>query len=247
MNTVSLLLAYTSRLLPGGVLGAVLLWLLPRSRIELRLAVWVMLFILMRDLMTPLGLWQFGVEGGFWLRMSSDAGFLLLMGLSSAAMVWVMNASDPALAREVVWLRGGWGEALAWGGLGAGVVVLPVWFFSGGGSSAGEPGAVAPALLPVLAVFCLLGNFYEEVLFRGYFQGLLEPSLGLWRSAVLSGVLFAFCHAFLALTVTGAGVPLLLFTLWEGLLAGAARARSGVLASTLLHGGAIFLLASGLI
>ncbi|WP_426753943.1 CPBP family intramembrane glutamic endopeptidase [Myxococcus sp. Y35] len=246
MNTFALLSAYSLRLLPGLMLGAVLLSLLPRSRVELRLAIWLMLFVLLRDVMTPLGLWRFGVEGGFWLRMSSDAGFLLVMGVASAGVVWGMNTADPDLARAVVWRRGGWGTALALGTLGAGVVVLPVWLLSGG-SHAGEAGAVSASLWPVLAMFCLLGNFYEEVLFRGYVQGLMEPSVGIWRAAVLSGVLFAFCHGFLALTVTDAGLPLLLFTLWEGCLAGLVRARSGVLAATLLHGGAIFLLASGLV
>ena len=48
-------------------------------------------------------------------------------------------------------------------------------------------------------------------------------------------------------TVTGVGYPLLLFTLWEGMIAGIVGARGGVLPSTLTHGGAIFLLSSGLI
>jgi hypothetical protein len=47
--------------------------------------------------------------------------------------------------------------------------------------------------------------------------------------------------------VTGAGYPLLLFTLWEGIIAGLVGARGGALPATLTHGLAIFLLSSGLI
>jgi membrane protease YdiL (CAAX protease family) len=246
MNTAALLLAYTLRLLPGLALGGAFLALLPRARVELRLATWVLLFILMRDAMTPLGLWRFGDEGGFWLRMSQDTGLLLCMGGLAAGLVGVMNRMDPALARAVVWRERGWLETLALGVLGALVVALPLWARSRGVPLAERGGPVPTTVLPALLVFCLLGNLYEEVLFRGYLQGVLEPGVGAVRAALLSGVGFALCHVFLASTVTGVGAPLLLFTLWEGTLAGLVRARAGVLASTLLHGGAIFLLASGL-
>jgi hypothetical protein len=66
-------------------------------------------------------------------------------------------------------------------------------------------------------------------------------------AGIASGVVFAFCHIYLATTVTDAGVNLLAFTLWEGIIAGLVGAKGGVLASTVTHGGAIFLLSSGLI
>ncbi|MFC7109047.1 hypothetical protein ACFQQB_56800 [Nonomuraea rubra] len=67
------------------------------------------------------------------------------------------------------------------------------------------------------------------------------------RAALLSAALFAACHVFLASTVTAAGWPLLLFTLYEGLICAFLRLRSGVIAAALAHGTAIFLLASALI
>jgi hypothetical protein len=67
------------------------------------------------------------------------------------------------------------------------------------------------------------------------------------KAGVSSGIVFAFCHIFLAITVTGIGYPLLVFTLWEGVIAGIVGARCGVIAATLTHGGAIFLLSSSLI
>jgi len=103
------------------------------------------------------------------------------------------------------------------------------------------------SVLPGLLVFALLGNFLEEVLFRGYVLGLLERRYGSVAAGVLSGVVFSFCHVFLATTVTGIGAPLLAFALWEGIIAGVVGARYGIVPAALTHGGAIFLLSSGLI
>ena len=104
---------------------------------------------------------------------------------------------------------------------------------------------VAFSLLPPLLLMALFGNLLEEVLFRGYFQGYLEKHVTPLRAALGSGVFFAVCHTFLATTVTALGAPILVFTLFEGTIAGLVRMRMGVLPAALAHGGAIFLLASG--
>src|SRR5204863_165085 len=108
-------------------------------------------------------------------------------------------------------------------------------------------GAVPARTVPAVLVFALLGNLFEETIFRGYVYGHLAQSMTPTEAAIASGVVFAFCHIYLALTVTGVGYPLLAFTLWEGVIAGLVGSRGGVLSSTLTHGGAIFLLSSGLI
>jgi membrane protease YdiL (CAAX protease family) len=95
--------------------------------------------------------------------------------------------------------------------------------------------------------FALLGNLLEETLFRGYVLGLLALNMTRIEAGVASGLVFAFCHVYLATTVTAVGYPLLVFTLWEGTIAGVVGARSGVLPAALTHGGAIFMLSSGLI
>lgn len=81
------------------------------------------------------------------------------------------------------------------------------------------------------------------MLFRGYLQGYLEQHVAPLRAALASGVAFAACHAFLALSVTQLGWPVLLFTLVEGLACALVRMRYGVLAATLTHGTAILLVA----
>ena len=101
--------------------------------------------------------------------------------------------------------------------------------------------------VPALLVFAVLGNLLEEALFRGYVYGYLAQQMTPIRAGISSGVVFAFCHIFLAITVTEVGYPLLVFTLWEGMIAGIVGAKCGVMPATLTHGGAIFFLSSGLI
>ena len=101
--------------------------------------------------------------------------------------------------------------------------------------------------IPAILVFALLGNLLEESLFRGYVYGWLAERMPPIKAGISSGVVFAFCHVFLAITVTDIGYPLLVFTLWEGIIAGIVGAKGGVIPATVTHGGAIFLLASGLV
>lgn len=66
-------------------------------------------------------------------------------------------------------------------------------------------------------------------------------------AGLLSGVFFAFGHVFLAFNVTSVRISILIFTLWEGCLAGLVRSKFGVVPAVLTHGLAIFLLTSGLV
>lgn len=67
------------------------------------------------------------------------------------------------------------------------------------------------------------------------------------HAALASGVTFGLGHIFLALTVTGIGYPLLVFALYEGIIAAMIRMKFGVIPAAITHGMAIFFLASGLI
>lgn len=93
----------------------------------------------------------------------------------------------------------------------------------------------------------LFSSQFEEGLFRGYVLGCLQYKQNRLLAGIASGIVFAFCHMFLAITVTDAGLPLLLFALWEGVIAGLVGAEYGIIPSTFCHGGAVFLLSSGLL
>lgn len=107
----------------------------------------------------------------------------------------------------------------------------------------------APSDLPALLVFSLVGNAWEELLFRGMLLEWLATDGGLGDSdgaGFASAVMFMVCHMHLAAVTTSVGLPVLLFTLWEGFAAALVYRRYGLVGATITHGGAIFILASGL-
>lgn len=77
-------------------------------------------------------------------------------------------------------------------------------------------------------------------------QGYLEKKMSAIKAAFVSGLIFGFGHCFLATTVTSIGAPLLIFTSYEGVIAGLVRARYGLVGAAVAHGVAVFVLASGL-
>jgi membrane protease YdiL (CAAX protease family) len=245
-STLETIAAYFIRVAPGLLLGALMLFLARREP-RLRVVIYLALFVLLRDAMTPLGLWSFGPEGFFWIRLSSDPGFLVLFGVASLGLVLAVYFLDRENRSLVRWTRGNVPLGLLGGVAGAVLVVAPLVVLYQYTAIESRGGEVPTRNIPALLVFALLGNLLEELLFRGYVYGELARRMTPIRAGIASGVVFAFCHIYLATTVTPVGYPLLVFCLWEGVIAGVVGAKGGVLASTLTHGGAIFLLSSGLI
>jgi membrane protease YdiL (CAAX protease family) len=235
---------YLIRVAPSLLLGATMLVLFRRNA-RGRMVVYLALFVLLRDSMSPLGLWSFGSEGGFWIRLPIDPWFLVAFGVSSLVVSLALVRFDRDLRAFLRWTEGGAMRALAWGIAGALCVASPLALAYRFTPIEARGGLVPLEHGPALLMFALLGNLFEELLFRGYVFGHLEQRMSPIRAGVWSGVVFAFCHMYLATTVTNVGYPLLVFTLWEGVIAGLARAKAGLVASTLTHGGAIFLLSSG--
>ncbi|MEZ2294651.1 lysostaphin resistance A-like protein [Variovorax sp. RCC_210] len=233
----SLLFGYLVSILPAGLLALALLLAIPRALAGARVAVHIVFFIFARDAMSPAGFWQ--LDAGS-MRLTAPAPVLLaLAGMSAALFAGV------AWLERVTWWRGvRLGPSLSWGVLGAAVITA---LAAGLKTAAGLPSLPAPsaAMLAPMLVFALLGNAYEELLFRGMLQQRLAQHMSAVRAAIASGVLFSLCHAWLAFLVTRAGVPVLVFTLIEGLVAAWVFSRAGLLAATLAHGLAIAVLASG--
>lgn len=243
------LVELTVRVLPGMIVFAGCLALFRGvSEPLIRISILILGFVLLRDTMTPVGIWRFGSVGGVvpWARFVDDAPTLVLLALATVAVVAAMMSADRRLRDLVRWGSPRPGPLLLGvaGGLLAAAPVLAVstfWPLSERG------GPVATGLLPALLFLALAGNLLEEVLFRGFLQGRLEQLVSPIRAAALSAVLFAACHTFLATSVTDVGWPLLLFTLYEGAICALLRTRYGVLASTLAHATAIFCLTSGMV
>jgi uncharacterized protein len=244
--TIETIAVYLLRVAPALVFGAILIWMTRREP-RIRIVLYMALFVLLRDAMTPLGLWRFGTQGFFWIRLSDDPLILLAFAASCAGMVLLIYSFDRANRPLLQWTRGNVPLGLLVGMAGTILVVLPLAIVYRFVPIESRGGPIPLAHLPAILCFALLGNLLEEAIFRGYVYGDLVRTRTPTQAGIASGFVFAFCHIYLATTVTSIGYPLLVFTLWEGIIAGLVASRHGVLASTATHGGAIFLLSSGLL
>ena len=242
---ISTLTVYFSRVAPGVALGAALV-LFTRKEPRLRIPIYLALFVLLRDAMTPLGLWAFGTQAGFWIRMRGDAVFLAVTAIFSLAISVGMYWADRENRPLFQWIRGPALRGVSVGVAGAALVVAPLALIYRQVPITERGGPVPTVLLPALFAATILGNLFEEALFRGYVFGFLALRMPSLKAGVVSGFVFAFCHVFLATTVTDVGNSLLVFTLWEGIVAGIIGAKYGVVPAAFAHGGAIFLLSAGL-
>ncbi len=235
-DEMAILWDYNLRMVPGIAAFLFCLVLLPRAAIGIRIALYIALFILVRDAMTPVGLWSFD---GLRIAFINDGGVLAALGLASVIGVLMICAVEKEMYPLLVWWKGSC-AAGAGVGFGAGVVI---------GLGAASLSGFSP-MLPdyasgfIIGLFILAygGNLLEELLFRGYLQGRLEQIVTPTRAALLSGLLFAACHSYLAITVTDAGWPILMFTAVEGIACGLVRLRYGIWPAALTHGTAIFLI-----
>lgn len=234
---MELLATYNMRMAPGLFAFALCLLLLPRAAIGLRIALYIAIFILVRDALTPIGLWSFD---GLRISFFNDPLVLATLGITSVAGVVFLVAVEKDMRPLLVWRKGSLAEGAA-AGLGAGAIIG----FGAASLSGFSPMLwdFAPSFILGLVILAYGGNLLEEVLFRGYLQGRLEEVITPLRAALLSGLVFAACHSYLAITVTNAGWPVLAFTGVEGIVCGFVRMRYGVWAASLTHGTAILLVA----
>ncbi|MGF6094707.1 CPBP family intramembrane glutamic endopeptidase [Pseudomonas sp. 18175] len=229
---------YATHLAPGLLLFGLWFALTPRALTALRILILLMAFVLMRDVMTPLGLWVLGSE--VQIAFSANAFVLAALGGLSVLTILVLARIAPDLWSLIRWSIGNPGIGVLVG-LGVGCLIgVPLRVYQGLAASA-IPGYWV--WLPGMVVLAYGANALEEVLFRGCLQGYLEQHTAPLRAALISGVAFAACHAFLALSVTQLGWPVLVFTLIEGLACALVRMRYGVLPATIAHGTAILLIA----
>lgn len=248
MTALDQLTAYGLRTLPGLAIAIIFLLLLPRDTRGVRIIAYILVFILIRDAMTPLGFWSFGTNGFFWIRFIPAPWLLIIFGIFSLGIVIVAYALETELRSLVCWIKNGSIRGGLTGCAAVLLIVAPLAVVYQFVPIAERGGTVAVSLLAPLLVVTMFGNLFEEFLFRGFFQGyLLSKGMNEFRAALASGTGFAFGHVFLASTVTSVGAPLLLFALYEGVIVSLVRMRHGVLPSTLAHGLSIWVLSSGLI
>ena len=235
---MAVLINYGTYLAPGLLLFGLWFALTPQSLTGMRILILLVAFVLMRDVMTPLGMWSLG--SAVQLAFTANTFVLAALGGLSVLLIALLVRVAPDLSPLILWSKGHRASGLTVGIAVGCLIGVPLRFYQGIEASA-IPGYWV--WLPGMVVLAYGANALEEVLFRGYLQGYLEQHVAPLRAALVSGVAFAACHAFLALSVTQLGWPVLLFTLIEGLACALVRMRYGVLAATLTHGTAILLVA----
>lgn len=241
------LLNYALRITPGLVLVGMTFALTPRTAPLARILLLILGFVLIRDVMTPLGFWSFGRLGpAIWVRFRADALLLGSLAIASLGTVGCILWAVGELRGRVRWGDLRRVQAWGWGIGGAALILVPLAALASGVPLEARGGAMPAGVLPALLALTLAGNLLEEVLFRGLLQGEWVQRVTPGRAVLLSGLTFATGHIFLASTVTSVGAPLLVFTLVEGLVCAEVYRREGVLASTLTHGLTIFGLSAGL-
>jgi membrane protease YdiL (CAAX protease family) len=205
------------------------------------------LFILVRDAMTPTGLWEIGTHPVFWLRLTADVATLAALTVATLGLLLTVMRLERQLVRGASVVNGPLLHSLGLGCGAALLIALPTWLLTlTQAVPVAERGGSRGALsLAALLVFSLVGNAYEELLFRGFLQQFLAERIGATRAVLFSGFAFAFGHVPLATSVTNIGAPLLVFTAYEGLICAMLYRRVGWRGSALAHGGGIFLIASG--
>lgn len=235
---MAILVSYGLHLAPGLLLFGLWFALTPSRLVAMRILILLAAFVLMRDVMTPLGMWALSSE--VHIAFSANAWVLAMLGGLSVVLILLLKRAAPQLWRLIRWSMSNPGVGVAVGFAVGCLIGVPLRLYQGI-----EPAVIAGywAWLPAMVVLAYGGNALEEVLFRGLLQGYLEQQLTPLHAALISGVAFAACHTFLALSVTQLGWPVLVFTLIEGLACALVRMRHGVWPATLAHGTAIVLIA----
>src|SRR3954452_14491879 len=103
--TLDTVATFLVRVAPGLALGAAMLFLARREP-RARVVVYLALFVLLRDAMTPLGLWSFGSQAFFWIRLHDDPGFLVVFGVACLMLSLGLSYLDRDNRSLFRWTRG---------------------------------------------------------------------------------------------------------------------------------------------
>lgn len=101
---MAVLINYATYLAPGLLLFGLWFALTPRSLTALRILILLAAFVLMRDVMTPLGLWSLGSE--VQLAFTANAFVLAALGGLSLLLIAVLMRVAPDLSALICWSRG---------------------------------------------------------------------------------------------------------------------------------------------
>lgn len=127
METLLTVANYLLWIFPGLILIALFLFFIKPSA-NLRIIVYIFTFVLMRDAMTPLGLWSLGKgKAVLWIRLSIDLLSLILLGIFSLLIMLALTKFDKENCKHLIWFQNSKLMGLLFGTVGRMVVVLPLF------------------------------------------------------------------------------------------------------------------------
>lgn len=236
------LIQYIQRVTFPAVAIFAFLFCVPKAGKPLRIFSLILLFVIFRDAMTPVGLWR--ITETLELRFIDQPLTLWLLAISSIGVVFLSQIAIGPLGR---WSTKALFESIIVGFVAGIFIALLPYLFGLWTHQIRSPRTEGVSSLVAIAAIAFLGNTLEEVIFRGHFQNYLnELKISNLRVVLLSGAAFSICHSFLAFTVTNAGWPILVFTFYEGTICAYLRQRNGLLSAVLAHGMGLFLILSGI-
>lgn len=101
---MDIIFEYLLRITPGFLLVVALYLLLPKKAMESKIFILIFGFILMRDAMTPLGLWKVGASQHLlWIRFIDDSLILILLGIVSLLLTLIIVFRNPVIRDLIYW------------------------------------------------------------------------------------------------------------------------------------------------
>ena len=212
--------------------------LVPSTAFPFRLFFQMLIFIFARDAMIPTGLWT--ITRDMQMKFTSDAPALIIIALLSlfcACLMYMVNKTytPVTLFRSTPLISVCAGVIISL------VICFPVYLLRKLQAADQLQSNLGVGLILANLGICLAGNLTEEILYRSflasYFKGI---GISATRSMLLQASTFAVCHIYLAFVLTKTGIPIIVFTFYEGLLCAYLEHWHGLVSSALAHGLAIF-------
>ncbi len=214
--------------------------LVPSTAFPFRLFFQMLIFIFARDAMIPTGLWT--ITRDMQMKFTNDAPALIIIALLSlfcACLMYVVNKTYT----PVTLFRSAPIISICAGVIISLIICFPVYLLRKLQAVDQIQSDLGAGLVIANLGICLAGNITEEILYRSFLASYFK-SIGIsaTRSMLLQASTFSVCHIYLAFVLTKSGLPVIVFTFYEGLLCAYLEHWHGLVSSSLAHGLAIFLI-----
>lgn len=223
-------------LTPALIIGILTLLFVPKSMRLLRILVYILLLVLVRD--------RFLTSGGeIFVSLN-----ILLYSIVPLLIIAAAIFYETEIVGLIIWTKDNIPRVIIAGVIGALAIGLPVFLAhrflpAASGLFNGSLEMLPYITLPLLAIVAL-----EEIVFQGFLQGYLEEHIGIAKSAVISGLFFIFSYCLVSHYISLENTfLLLLFIILQGFIVAQLQVRYGVVAGIIARSVSLLLVFSGVI